>query len=306
MTKQMEKAIEVFKNGGIVIFPTDTAIGVGCRIDSVESVKRVFDIKKRNYNKPLLALVSDMQMAKKYVSIPKDVQDKILNVYWPGGLTVFLKCDLKKVPSIVRSGTDALAIRLPDHKNIRSIIKKVGMPILATSANFSGDRTSYSIAKVDKELLSKVDFVLNGECTYKKESTIIDCTVKPWKIIREGAIKIEGSKFKIKNIILAIDTADNKKNIVGLKIAGKKYFQTRDVSSNKTQVILPMIEKISNEHKINLKDISAIEVNVGPGSYTGLRVGLTIANALSFALKIPINGKKIGKVILPIYSSPAK
>lgn len=190
MDKEVRKAIEVFKNGGIVIFPTDTAIGIGCRIDNEKSVKRVFDIKKREYSKPLLALVDSMQMAKKYVSIPKNVAEKLLNKYWPGGLTVFLKCNLEKVPSIVHSGTNSLAVRLPDHNDITNIIKQVGVPIIATSANFSGDTTPYSISQVNNELLSKVDFVLKGECTFKKQSTIIDCTVTPWKVIREGAVKI--------------------------------------------------------------------------------------------------------------------
>ncbi len=190
MDKQAWQAIRVFKNGGVVIFPTDTAFGIGCRIDAVESVKRVFDIKKRDYSKPLLALVDSMQMAKKYISIPKNVQLNLLNLYWPGGLTVFLKCDVEKVPSIVRSGTDSLAVRLPDHNDIRNIIKEVGFPILATSANFSGEPTPYSISEVNKKLLTKVDFVLNGECTFRKQSTIIDCTVKPWKVVRQGIVKI--------------------------------------------------------------------------------------------------------------------
>lgn len=190
MDQNIDKAIEVFKNGGIVIFPTDTAFGIGCRIDAVESVKRVFDIKKRDYGNPLLALVGSIEMAEKYVTIPSNVREKIINVYWPGGLTIFLKANLEKVPSVVRSGTDSLALRLPDHDEIRSIIKQVGVPILATSANFSGSSTPYSLSEVDRKLLSKVDFVLDGECTFKKQSTIIDCTVTPWKIIREGATKI--------------------------------------------------------------------------------------------------------------------
>ncbi|MDP2637748.1 MAG: tRNA (adenosine(37)-N6)-threonylcarbamoyltransferase complex dimerization subunit type 1 TsaB [Candidatus Levybacteria bacterium] len=102
-------------------------------------------------------------------------------------------------------------------------------------------------------------------------------------------------------ITLIIDTADNKKNTVGLKIDGKEYSYIENVKSKKTQIILPMIEKILKKYKISLKDISEIKINEGPGSYTGLRVGLSIANALSFALKIPINGQKVGKVILPIY-----
>jgi len=101
--------------------------------------------------------------------------------------------------------------------------------------------------------------------------------------------------------ILIIDTADNKKNTVGLKIDNKEYLLTENIPSNKEQIILLMIDKILNKYKIEPKDLSAIQINVGPGSYTGLRVGLAIANTLSFVLKIPVNGKKTGEIILPIY-----
>jgi tRNA threonylcarbamoyladenosine biosynthesis protein TsaB len=100
---------------------------------------------------------------------------------------------------------------------------------------------------------------------------------------------------------LMIDTADNKNNIVGLKINKKIYLLTKDVSLNRAQVILPMIDKILEKHAVKPEDLSAIEINVGPGSYMGLRVGLAIANSLSFLLKIPINRKKVGEIILPIY-----
>jgi tRNA threonylcarbamoyladenosine biosynthesis protein TsaB len=100
---------------------------------------------------------------------------------------------------------------------------------------------------------------------------------------------------------LIIDTADNKKNTVGLKIDNKEYLLTKNIPSNKEQIILLMIDKILKKYKVEPENLSAIQINVGPGSYTGLRVGLAIANTLSFALKIPVNGKKIGKIILPIY-----
>jgi len=100
---------------------------------------------------------------------------------------------------------------------------------------------------------------------------------------------------------LILDTADNKKNTVGLKIDNKEYLLTENIPSNKEQIILLMIDKILNKYKIEPKDLSAIQINVGPGSYTGLRVGLAIANTLSFVLKIPVNGKKTGEIILPIY-----
>ncbi len=102
-------------------------------------------------------------------------------------------------------------------------------------------------------------------------------------------------------VVLIIDTADNKKISVGLKINNKEYIKTEEISSNKTQIILPMIDKILEKHLIKLEDITAIRVNVGPGSFTGLRVGIAIANCLSFVLKIPVNDKKLGTEITPKY-----
>jgi len=112
-------------------------------------------------------------------------------------------------------------------------------------------------------------------------------------------------KDKLK-IILMLDTADNKKITIGLIINGQKDIQVKKIVSNKTQIILPMIDKILKRHSLKLKDLSEIRINAGPGSFTGLRIGLAIANTLSFILKIPVNSKKVGEIILPIYSSSAK
>lgn len=191
MKQNIDKAIEIFRDGGVVIFPTDTAIGIGCIIDDENAVRRVYEIKKRDYKNPLLVLVDSIKMAEKYVEIPDDVKHTLLTKYWPGGLTVFFKCNLLTVPSIVRSGTNTLAVRFPDHKEIIEVINKVGVPIIATSANISGKETPYKISDVDNSLRSQVDFVMEGKCTFEQQSTIIDTTVAPWKIIREGAVKIQ-------------------------------------------------------------------------------------------------------------------
>jgi tRNA threonylcarbamoyladenosine biosynthesis protein TsaB len=99
---------------------------------------------------------------------------------------------------------------------------------------------------------------------------------------------------------LFLDTADNKKVSVGLIVDGKKDVQIENVDRNKTQTILPMIDKLLKKHSLKPEDLSEIQINAGPGSFTGLRIGLAIANALSFVLKIPVNGES-GKIILPIY-----
>ena len=88
---KIRKAVQVFKKGGIVIFPTDTAIGIGCRIDNEESIKRLFKIRKRPENKPVLTLVDSVKMAQNYLlPIPQEVKDKLINHYWPGKLTIIL------------------------------------------------------------------------------------------------------------------------------------------------------------------------------------------------------------------------
>ncbi len=186
-----QKAIDTIKNGGVVIFPTDTAYGIGCRMDNKVAVDRIFKIKERSKKNPLLVLVDSIQMAEEYVEIPNDVKHKLLDFYWPGGLSVFFKTKKNKVPDIVTAKTSVLAVRLPNHKILQEIIHIVGVPIIATSANKSGEATPYAVDNIDDDIKRKVDMVFNGECTYKKESTIIDTTVNPWKIIRVGAVTVK-------------------------------------------------------------------------------------------------------------------
>lgn len=102
-------------------------------------------------------------------------------------------------------------------------------------------------------------------------------------------------------MILYIDTTETKNIVVELKTKEDKTVASLIKDQQRgSQVLLPMIVKILKENKLTLKNISGIEVNPGPGSFTGTRVGVTVANALSFALQIPVNGKK-GKIVLPIY-----
>lgn len=183
-------SVELFKKGKIGIFPTDTAYGVGCKINDENSVKRLFKIRNRPENKPMLVLVDSLEMAKEYVGIPDEVLKKIIKEYWPGELTIILPCKKSFVSKLVRAGGDTLAVRMPNSNGLRSLITKVGVPILAPSANLSGGKTPFSFTDLDKDLVCLVDFVLYGSSTIKKESTIIDCSQKPWKVLRRGAVDI--------------------------------------------------------------------------------------------------------------------
>ncbi|OGH06420.1 MAG: hypothetical protein A2W22_06465 [Candidatus Levybacteria bacterium RBG_16_35_11] len=298
MDNQIEKAVRILNTGGIIIFPTDTVFGIGCRMDNANAIKRLFEIRKRPKTKPVPVLVSSVDMARKYLTpIPKDVKEKLIDKFWPGPLTIILPCKTNLIPSLVRGGGKTLGVRMPGNKTILEIIEKLDIPLLGPSANFSNRKTPYDISELDPELVKKVDFILEGKTKSKKASTVIDCSKKPWKILREGVIRIHN----LEETELTIDTASSEYILVGLKIGGRKYFKKQKMNFQKAQAILPIIKKILKEHKLSLQDLTSIKVNQGPGSFTGIRVGLSVANTLSHFLKIPINNKSSGKIIEPIY-----
>lgn len=296
MEKNIKRAIEVLNKGGIIIFPTDTAFGIGCRIDNEKAVGRLFKIRKRPKDQPPPVLVDSLGMARNYAEIPKDVENELIKNYWPGGLTIILQSRINKVPCLIKGKGATLGVRMPDHPTTVSLIRGVGVPILGPSANFHGERTPYEFSDLDPELMRLVDYVVFGKCVVKKQSTVIDCSKRPWRILREGAVKIQNLEFKIKNynvgiktpIVLTIDTSDNKEIKVGLRIDHKEDVRKQKIGLGKAQVVLPMIENLLKKYDLKLGDLTAIEVNTGPGSFTGIRVGLSVANALVFAL-----GKKV-------------
>ncbi len=189
--EQLNRAIKVLKEGGIVIFPTDTAFGVGCRIDRESAVRRLFAIRKRPKTQAAPVLVDTVKMAQDYLlPIPKEVTDKLIEPYWPGALTIIFPCRVDKVPGLVAGGGKTLGVRIPNHAIARAIIRGVGVPILGPSANFHRGKTPYKMEDLDNKFTKLVDFVVSGNCPVGNVSTIVDCSVTPWKMIRKGALKI--------------------------------------------------------------------------------------------------------------------
>lgn len=183
----VSEAIKILKEGGIVIFPTDTAFGVGCRIDNNESISRLFKIRKRPLEKATPVLVSNMAMAQEYLAPLSNIVRRLMKTYWPGALTVVCKCNISRVPLLVRGGGENLGVRIPNHPIIREIIEKLGVPILGPSANFHKSPTPYRFEDIDKNFIKKVDGVIKGFCQKDNVSTVIDCTKKTFVIIRQGA-----------------------------------------------------------------------------------------------------------------------
>lgn len=105
-----------------------------------------------------------------------------------------------------------------------------------------------------------------------------------------------------KNVMLHIDTSSNQTVSVALEMDGKKDVVEQALDRQKAQVVLPMIATLLKTHHIEPKDLTEISVITGPGSFTGLRVGVAIANTLGTFLKIPINGKQVGEIVEPVYT----
>lgn len=187
----LQKGVEILKSGGVVIFPTDTAFGIGCRIDSEDAIQRLFTIKNRDLSQAVPVLVNGFEMAQTLLKpIPQDVYEKLIKPFWPGGLTIILPCLTEKVSPLLRGNGETLGVRSPNHPIAQELISGVGVPIIGTSANLHGHKTPFVISDLENELVNKVDYVVPGESYGQKASTIVDCSVTPWKIVREGAIKL--------------------------------------------------------------------------------------------------------------------
>jgi len=186
--KDLERVIEILKAGGIAIIPSDTVFIPACRIDKIDAIRKLYKIKKRPKNQPTLVLVNSISMAKKYVKITKSANE-LIKKFWPGPLTIIFTAK-NSVPKNIQGKGGTLGVRYPNYSFILKIIKKVGVPILAPSANFKGKPPPKKFADLDEEFIKRVDYVFEGKCKIGQESTVVDATVIPPKVIREGAVKL--------------------------------------------------------------------------------------------------------------------
>ncbi len=198
VNSNINKAVSILKSGGVVIFPTDTVYGIGCRFDDKKAVDRIYQIKGTSQNQPFPILVSDIKQVAKLAKISK-VAKSLMDKHWPGALTIILpiKPDLSTyhkpgLKQLHKPGLNQYKIgfRMPNSALVRLIIDKVGKPIIGTSANFHGHPTPKSYEELDPDFIKLVDYVIKGKCKGGVESTVADATVNPPKILRLGAVRI--------------------------------------------------------------------------------------------------------------------
>ncbi|MCI8352202.1 MAG: threonylcarbamoyl-AMP synthase [Clostridia bacterium] len=180
------------KKGKIVVFPTDTVYGIGTNAYDKDACERIYEVKGRPKNKPLSILISDISMLKEMVKNISEVEQKLIDAFWPGPLTIKFKKRESILPSVVSAGDEYVRIRLIKEGLIYKLIKTSGVPIVAPSANLSGSSTGTKIENIINELGGKVDYILDcGDIESDTVSTIVQVEDGQVLIIREGKIKKE-------------------------------------------------------------------------------------------------------------------
>ena len=190
-------AVNILKNGGLIVYPTDTAYGLGGNALDEKVIRKVYELKDRDFKKPTHVTIRDWKMINK-LTFTNDFAKELYVTFTPGPLTIILN---KKpiVPNILTAGLPTLGVRIPKLAIIRRISNFVDFPFTTPSANKSGGKIPYSINDVGDELdIEKVDLILDaGELPKILPSTIIDLTIDPPKILRQGPI----SKTNIEKVL---------------------------------------------------------------------------------------------------------
>lgn len=180
------------KGGKLVIFPTDTVYGIGTNAYDNNACKKIYEVKGRPKYKPLSVLVSNMSMLREMVDDISPVEQKLINAFWPGPLTIKFKKKDGVLPDIISAGDDYVRARLMSDGLIYTLIQTSGVPIVAPSANLSGSLTGTKIQNIIHELGDKVDYILDcGDIESDMVSTIVQVEEEKVVIIREGKIKKE-------------------------------------------------------------------------------------------------------------------
>jgi L-threonylcarbamoyladenylate synthase len=185
--KLINLVAEEIRKGRIVVYPTDTLYGIGVNALDEKSVKKVFEIKGRNFNKPISIAFSSLKDVKKYVKFDP-ISLKLAKKILPGPLTLILPLK-KKIPEVLTKGKKEVGVRIPDNKIALELIKKCGFPLTSTSANLSGEKNPINSKEAIKQIGNKVDLVIDsGKSKYSKSSTVVKVVDGKIEIIREGTI----------------------------------------------------------------------------------------------------------------------
>lgn len=198
--ENIQRAAEILKQGGLVAFPTETVYGLGADGLSETAIQSVFDAKGRPAYNPLIEHVASMELARELLILNPEQEELFWELgkrYWPGPLTLVAH-KAPQVPTLATGGLDKVAVRVPAHPVALELLRLVGGPVVAPSANRSQRPSSTMADHVLLTLADYIDAVLDaGPCEFGLESTVLDITQTPPRILRLGALKLSEYSFDL-------------------------------------------------------------------------------------------------------------
>lgn len=187
---QIQQAAKILDEGGIVAFPTETVYGLGGDALNPKAVGKIFEAKGRPQDNPLIIHVADDDLSQFVQSIPEKAKE-LMDKFWPGPLTIILK-KTSLVPMETSGGLNSIGVRKPSNPIAQELIKALGRPIAAPSANLSGKPSPTTFERCVEDLSGRVDMIIgDGQSILGLESTIVDYSVSPPRLLRPGYITLE-------------------------------------------------------------------------------------------------------------------
>jgi len=190
-TRLIKKVSEILKNGGIVIYPTDTVYGLGCSLFNKRGIEKIYEIKKRNKKQPLSFICADLKDISKYALVT-DFAYKTMRRYLPGPYTFILQAS-RLVPKIILPKRLTTGIRIPDNRICMDLVAELGEPIISTSVKTDDDQYLNDPEEIEKKFKHRVDAVIDGGILASEPSTVISLIDDSVEVIRVG--KGDASEF---------------------------------------------------------------------------------------------------------------
>ncbi|MBM3322751.1 threonylcarbamoyl-AMP synthase [candidate division WOR-3 bacterium] len=186
----IRQAAAVLRQGGTVVFPTETVYGVGAALGSDSGIERVFRLKRRGYELPLLVHCASEVQTRRYAGDWPESARVLARAFWPGPLALVLRRSAS-VPDAIRAG-DSVGLRVVADRVTQELIENLGEPIAGTSANLHGQAATSRFDQIRTEVVDAVDVALDvGQCGEEVASTVLDLTEDPPRVIRAGVVTVE-------------------------------------------------------------------------------------------------------------------
>src|SRR3990167_7698239 len=185
----IKKVVQILKDGGVIAYPTDTIYGIGCDIFNKKGIEKIYQIKKREKNKPMSFICADLSDISQY-AIVSNYAYRIMKRSLPGPYTFILEAS-SITPKKIMSKKKTVGIRIPDHKICLAVVKELGHPLITTSANISTEEELNNPDDIEDKLGSSLDLIIDEGPLISEPSTIVDLTGDSPIILREGKGEIK-------------------------------------------------------------------------------------------------------------------